>query len=102
MIVITYNEMQAKKIIKDLEYYSKKVKNFPKREILAYDYLAESKENFYERINSLNSIYNNDVDIVVTTIEAVSQEIISTIILKTRIKCLIMQKSFLSVPLFSI
>ena len=41
--IITYNELQAKKIIKDLQYFSKEISYFPRREILAYDYLAESK-----------------------------------------------------------
>ena len=75
--IITYNEMQAKKILKDLQYFSDKVAYFPKREILAYDYLAESKDISYDRINSLNAIYNKNAKIIVTTIEAASQEIIS-------------------------
>ena len=49
--IITYNEMQAKKILKDLEYFSKDVCYFPKREILAYDYLLERKDISYDRIN---------------------------------------------------
>ena len=75
--IITFNELQAKKIINDLKYFSKDVEYFPRREILAYDYLAESKDNSYERIKCLNSIYNKQAKIIVTTIEAVSQEIIS-------------------------
>ncbi len=75
--IITYNEIQARKILKDLEYFSDKVVYFPRREILAYDYLAESKEISYERINCLNSIYNKKAKVIVTTIEAVSQEIVA-------------------------
>ena len=75
--IITYNEIQAKKILKDLGYFSQKIVYFPKREILAYDYLAESKDISYDRINCLNAIYNKNAKIIVTTIEAVSQEIIS-------------------------
>ena len=75
--IITYNELQAKKIIKDLEYFSDNVEYFPRREILAYDYLAESKEISYDRINCLNSIYDKKAKIIVTTIEAASQEIVS-------------------------
>ena len=75
--IITYNELQAKKIIKDLQYFSENVLYFPKREILTYDYLTESKENSYNRINCLNSIYRGNAKIVVTTIEAALQEIIS-------------------------
>lgn len=75
--IITYNEMQARKILKDLEYFSDNVCYFPRREILAYDYLSESKDISYDRINCLNSIYDKKAKVVVTTIEAVSQEIVS-------------------------
>ena len=75
--IVTYNELQAKKIIKDLNYFGEEVNYFPKREIVAYDYIAESKDNLYARINTLNNIYMNKAKIVVTTIEAVMQRIIS-------------------------
>ena len=35
--VITYNELQARKLVKDLKYYSDEVFFFPKREIVTYD-----------------------------------------------------------------
>ena len=65
------------KLIKDLEYFSKDIDFFPKREILTYDYLAESTEISNDRISCLNKIYNKKTKIIVTTIEAASQEIIS-------------------------
>lgn len=74
--IITYNEIQAKKIIKDLKLYEEKVYYFPKREVLNFDYLAESKENIYNRIDCLNNIYSKNVKVVVTTIEAIEQPII--------------------------
>ncbi len=74
--IITYNEMQAKKIIKDLKLYEENVYYFPKREVLNFDYLAESKENIYNRIDCLNNIYNKNAKVIVTTIEAVEQPII--------------------------
>ncbi|MCL2342099.1 MAG: DEAD/DEAH box helicase, partial [Firmicutes bacterium] len=75
--IITYNEMQAKKLISDLKYFTKDVDYFPAREILVYDYLAESKELQYKRISALNNIYDKKAKIVVTTIEATMQRIIS-------------------------
>ena len=75
--IITYNEMQAKRLISDLQYFSKDIEYFPRREILSYDYLAESKDNSYDRIKALNNIYTKKAKIVVTTIEAASQEIIA-------------------------
>ena len=75
--LITYNEIQAKKLMKDLQYFTNKVVFIPKKEIVAYDYIVESKDLPYERIEALNSIYNNDTQIVITTIEALMQPIIT-------------------------
>ena len=75
--LITYNELQAKKIIDDLKTFDKDVIYFPKKEILTYDYIAESKDLPYERINALISLKNNQNAILVTTIEAIMQKMIS-------------------------
>jgi len=75
--IITYNEMQARKLIKDLKYFEENIEYFPKREIVTYDYISESKENLYTRISCLNNIYNKKAKIVVTTIEAVMQKTIA-------------------------
>ena len=75
--IITYNELQAKKLIKDLKYFTEDINFFPKREIVAYDYLAESRDTSYARINTLNNIYEKKAKVIVTTIEAVMQKIIS-------------------------
>lgn len=74
--IITYNELQAKKIIKNLQYFTNDICYFPKKEIMVYDYLAESKDITYNRISCLNKIHNKKAKIIVTTIEAVSQKII--------------------------
>ena len=75
--LITYNELQAKKICEDLKSFDKDVIYFPKKEILTYDYIAESKDLPYERIEALIKLRNNPNSILVTTIEAVMQQIIS-------------------------
>lgn len=79
--VLTYNEIQAKKLVKDLKYFFKNVYFFPKREIAPYDYIAESKDLPYERIAVLNKIElqekSREPIIIVTTIEAVMQKMIS-------------------------
>ena len=81
ILVITYNEIQARKLAENIRYFSDKVKIFPKKEILTYDYIAESKNLPYERIEVLNDIYKNKNMIIVTTIEAIMQNIISKKIL---------------------
>ena len=75
--IITYNEMQAKKIIKDLAYFGEKVKFFPKRDVISFDYVAESKDTLFKRISVLNKLVKNDKKIIVTTIEAAMQKMIT-------------------------
>ncbi len=75
--IVTYNEIQAKKLIKDLEYFNDDIEFFPKKEIFAYDYLAESKDNLFSRIQVLNNILNKKSKIIVTTIESLMQPMVS-------------------------
>ncbi len=68
---------KQKKLINDLKYFEKEILYFPKREIVTYDYVAESKDLPYERIEVLNKIQDKKAKVVVTTIEAVMQKLIS-------------------------
>ena len=77
IFIVTYNEIQAKKILQDISYFTDKVMYLPKKEIVTYDYVAESKDLPYERIEILNKIQEMKTGIVITTIEAVLQKIIS-------------------------
>ena len=77
VLLVTYNEVQARKLAENIKYFTDKVHVFPKKEILTYDYVAESKDLPYERIDVLNKIYDNKNIIVVTTIEAIEQKILS-------------------------
>ena len=58
--IVTYNELQARRIVKDLKYFTNNVVYFPKREIASYDYIAESKDLPYERIETLNKIFEQE------------------------------------------
>ena len=73
--IITYNEIQAKKLYEDIKYFTDNVVLFPKKEIVTYDYIAESKELPYRRIEALNKIKSKKNLIVITTIEAVLQKL---------------------------
>lgn len=77
ILIITYNEIKAKKMLEDLKYFMKNIDYFPRREIVAYDYEVESKDIPYERIAVLNKIKENKTDIVITTVEALMQKMIS-------------------------
>ena len=74
--IITYNEIQAKNKIKDLEYFEDTVEFFPKKELVTYDYIAESKDLPYARMDVLNHMREGKVKIIVTTIEAMMQKMI--------------------------
>lgn len=74
--MITYNEIQARSLVKNLEFFTDKVVFIPKKEIVTYDYVAESKDLPYERIEALNKIQQGKVDVVVTTIEALMQSMV--------------------------
>lgn len=73
--IVTYNEIQAKKIYEDIKYFTEKVVLFSKKELVAYDYIAESNDLPYERIESLNKIISKKNLIIVTTIECLMQKI---------------------------
>ena len=77
ILVITYNELEAQRLIKDLSYFSDNVVYFPKKEISIYDYDVESNDIAYKRIDVLNKMNTEKSIIVVTTIEAVMQKMIS-------------------------
>ena len=77
ILVITYNEIQAQKILNDIKYFTAKLYYLPKKEIVTYDYVAESKDLPYERIETLNKMQEMRTGVVITTIEAVLQKMIN-------------------------
>lgn len=77
ILVITYNEIQAGRLIKDLSFYLDNVMFLPKKEIAVYDYDVESNDIAYKRIDILNKMQSKKPYVVVTTIEAVAQSMIS-------------------------
>ena len=75
--IVTYNEMQARRIKKDFSFFDDYVRNFPKRDIISFDYIAESKDVLYDRISTLNDIVDKKSPIIITTIEAIMQKMIT-------------------------
>ncbi|HOZ55316.1 MAG TPA: transcription-repair coupling factor [Clostridia bacterium] len=81
--IITYNEIQARELVKNINALIRSEENdnnsiiyFPKREISAYEFISESKDLPYKRIEILNQIRNKKVEILVTTIETIMQKMI--------------------------
>ena len=77
IFIITYNEIQAQALVNDLKFFIEDVAYLPKKEIITYDYVAESKNLPYERIEILNKIYKKQKLIIVTSVETIKQKIIS-------------------------
>ena len=75
ILIVTYNEIQAKEILENIKTFTDKGYMFPKKEIVTYDYIAESKDLPYERIELLNKIKEKRKPIIVTTIEALTQKL---------------------------
>ena len=76
ILLVTYNEIQAKKVIENLKSFDKEnVVLFPKKEIVTYDYIAESKDLPYERIETLKKIKEKKNLIIVATIESLMQKL---------------------------
>ena len=75
--IVTYNELQARRLARDFKYFFDNIEIFSKREIATYDYTVSSKDISYERIDVLNKMFRGEVDIVITTIEAVMQSMVA-------------------------
>ena len=75
LLLVTYNEIQAKELLQNIKAFTDKGYFFPKKEIVTYDYIAESKDLPYERIEVLNKIKEKRYPIIITTIEALMQKI---------------------------
>ncbi len=59
-----------------MSYFTQKIVFIPKREIVTYDYVAESNDLQTKRAEALSSIYKGEAEVVITTIEAIQQRII--------------------------
>ena len=75
VVVLTYNEIELKKIQKDLEFFDDdEILLFPKREMLYYDVDTTNKDISMQRLNVFQKLYKSDVKIILTTVEAVMQK----------------------------
>lgn len=61
--------------MENIQFFTDKAIYFPKKDIVTYNYVAESKDLPYSRIEALNKINNKRNYILVTTIEAAMQKL---------------------------
>lgn len=78
ILIVTYNEIQLKKIINDFKFFSEEEINiFPKKEVLYYDIDTMNKDATMDRISVYTKLYNSEAKIILTTVEALMQKTIS-------------------------
>ena len=77
VLLVTYNELQAQKLHKNIKSINKNVIYIPKKDIVTYEYDAQNMDILYSRIDSLVKLYNNEAEFVVVSIETLMQPVLS-------------------------
>lgn len=78
MVYVASNEIEAMHMYRDLSFFLEEdVVLFQSREIIFYDIMARSGNEIYDRVKALEKIASNNYRIIVTSIDAISQKIIS-------------------------
>ena len=72
-LLIVPNETVAQKMASDLNFMGSKTEIYPARDFNFYNIDGQSKEFEHQRIAVLSQFLNNEIDIVVSTIDAVMQ-----------------------------
>ncbi|MCG8541326.1 MAG: transcription-repair coupling factor [Clostridia bacterium] len=68
-LVITYNELEARKIYEDLKSFGwENVLHFPSKEIVFYDVYAHSNQIIEERLRAINAVLSREKCIIITTV----------------------------------
>lgn len=77
VVIITYNDLEAKKIHEDLSLFFDGVYYLPSKEVLFYDIEAVSSDIASERLNTLKQVIGRDVLILVTPVDNIVQKYVS-------------------------
>ena len=77
-LFITFNEMQARRFYEDFSFFAgDKAILFPAKETIYYDVEAKSNDAIYKRIVALNRIIEGDYSVIITSVDAVSNKLVS-------------------------
>ena len=77
LLLVTYNELQAQKLYKNIRSLNSRAIYIPKKDIVTYEYDAQNMDILYARIEAIKKLYNNETEIVITSIETLMQPILS-------------------------
>ena len=76
-LIITYDELRAKEIYEDIKFFENNCIYYPSRDILFYNADFRSNDIEKQRICAINEILNSDKPIVVLSIKALFDKLIS-------------------------
>ena len=77
-LFITFNEMQARRFYEDFTFFlDEKAILFPAKETVYYDVEAKSNDAIYKRIVAIDKIIQGDYSIIITSIDAISNKLVS-------------------------
>lgn len=76
ILVITYNELGAQNLYKNLKSINSNVTYIPKKDIITYEYDAQSMDILYSRIEGITKLLNNETEITVISSETAMQAVL--------------------------
>ena len=82
-LVVMYNDLEAKNLYNDLNFFCDNTLLFPSREYIYYNFEATAHFGEHNRIRTLAKLINNPDSIVVTSLEAISGYTIPPEVLKS-------------------
>lgn len=77
ILLITYNELGAQNLYKNLKSINPNVTYIPKKDIITYEYDAQSMDILYSRIEGIIKLLNNETEITIISTETAMQRILS-------------------------
>ncbi|KPU26591.1 transcription-repair coupling factor [Caloranaerobacter sp. TR13] len=82
VLIVTYNELRAKKIVEDLRLFSSRdIELFPQREVVFYNVDAYSHGILHQRLNVIDKLIEAKPIIVVASIESIMDKVFNKEIL---------------------
>lgn len=83
ILIITYDEIRAKKILEDLVFFGKENSElFPTREVVFYDIAAHSQEVSNHRVRVLDRLIQGENILVVSSIQSIMNKIMAKTLIK--------------------
>ncbi|MCI8397517.1 MAG: DEAD/DEAH box helicase [Clostridia bacterium] len=77
ILLITYNELVAQNLHKNLKKIIKNVTYIPKKDIITYEYDAQSMDILYQRLEGIKKLYEGENTIIIVSTETIMQPILT-------------------------